>query len=369
MFSTRLPLIIDDQPIRKDLFKTAAEVLKKIEKLEKELANFHDKDQSLYQNWYQLTFQEDLKRAEKLYDEYNRLAKLHNSVLAQADMYDQSHGEALAALRREQKQYDKGTEEQKKKIDEKRLKREEFLKKNHDDEIDFDDGEMNEELRRRKESFYFFEFILTAIEQREGFRILSLWDQATPDMRQDAEESFQELQGVSLTAFIEMLREEKARVDEDLKSSINPEPPTAQANRPDAKSLYRKLARRLHPDIMKATNKVTAAWVLQTWLKVQEAYKRDDAEALERLDLITLIRMEELHRLSLDEIRASGDALKKEFQDLNLSIRDLKKHPAWKFSTKRSFDTLKNKIRQKLRRELDPIKFDIEALREMYGCR
>jgi hypothetical protein len=369
MFSTRLPLIIDNQPIRKDLFKTAAEVLKKIEKLEKELANFHDKDQSLYQNWYQLTFQDDLKRADKLYDEYNRLAKLHNSVLAQADMYDQSHGEALATLRREQKKYDKGTEAEKKKIDEKRLRREEFLKENSDNQINFDDEEMTEAPNRRKESFYFFEFILTAIEQREGLRILSLWDQATPELRQDAEESFQELQGVSLTAFIEMLREERARVDEDLKSSVNPELPPTQPNRLDAKFLYRKLARRLHPDVMKATTKVTAAWVLQTWLKVQEAYQRDDAEALERLDLITLIRMEDLHRISLDELRASGDALKKEFQDMTSSVRDLKKHPAWKFSTKRSFDTLKNKIRQKLRRDLDPIKFDIETLREMYGRR
>lgn len=360
MSSTRLPLMIDDQPIRKDLFKTAAEVLKKIEKLEKELANFQDKDQSLYQNWFQLTFQEDLDKANKLYDEYNRLAKLHNSVLAQAEMFDQSHGEALAALRREQKQYDKGTEAQKKKIEEKRLQREEFLS---------GAGEEDDDFRERKEAFYFFEFILAAIEQREGFRILALWDQATPEMRHDAEESFQELNGVSLTAFIEMLREERNRVDEDLKETAQPEPPPAQPTRPDAKILYRKLARRLHPDVMKATNKVTAAWILQTWLKVQDAYKRDDAEALERLDLITLIRMEELHQLSLDEIRASGEALKREFKDMTLSIRDLKKHPAWKFSTKRSFDTLKDKIRKKLRRDLDPIKSDIEALREMYGHR
>jgi hypothetical protein len=369
MFSARLPLIIDDQPIRKDLFKTAAEVLKKIEKLEKELANFHDKDQSLYQNWFQLTFQEDLDKASKLYDEYNRLAKLHNSVLAQAEMFDQSHGEALAALRREQKQYDKGTEAQKKKIDEKRLQREEFLQKNQDEEIDFGADEEENDFRKRKEAFYFFELILAAIEQREGFRILALWDQATPEMRQDAEESFQELNGVSLTAFIEMLREERNRVDEDLKETTQPEPPPAHPTRPDAKILYRKLARRLHPDVMKTTNKVTATWILQTWLKVQDAYKRDDAEALARLDLITLVRMEELHQLSLDEIRASAEALKREHKDMTLSIRDLKKHPAWKFSTKRSFDTLKDKIRKKLRRDLDPIKFDIEALREMYGRR
>ncbi|MNK98598.1 hypothetical protein D3C87_1189670 [compost metagenome] len=185
-------------------------------------------------------------------------------------------------------------------------------------------------------------------------------------MRLDAEESIQEQQGVSITAFMDMLREEKNRVAEEIKSPDKPEPAFTQTPRLDAKALYRRLARRLHPDVKKASAKVTEAWVLQTWLKVQDAYKREDATALERLDLICLIRMEELNQLSLDEIRAGGAALTQEFEDLRFSIRDLKKHPAWKFSTKRAFDSLRSKIREKIRRELEPIKYDIEQLREMY---
>lgn len=373
MLSQNLPLIIDEQPIRKGLFKTAAEVLKKIEKMEKEVATFHDKDQSLYQSWYRLTFNEDLAKADKLYEEYNRLAHLHNSVLAQADMNDQSHAEALATLRREQKRYEKGNEEQKKKIEELRLKREEFLKQSRDADINFDSDDAAEEAientRRRKEAFYFVEFLLAAIEQRQGFKALSMWEQATPAMRQDAEESIQEQQGVSITAFMDMLREEKNRIDEDIESPTKPASTSTPPPRLDAKALYRRLARRLHPDVKKASPMVTEAWVLQTWLKVQEAYKKEDATTLERLDLISLIRMEEPHQLSLDEIRASGAALTQEFEDLRVSIRDLKKHPAWKFSGKRTFDSLRSKIREKLRRELEPIKYDIEQLREMYGHR
>jgi|GEM_PF-6470133 hypothetical protein len=367
MHSSQLPLIIDDQPIRKSLFKTAAEVLKKIEKLEKEVASFHDKDQSLYQNWYHITFKEDLEKADKLYAEYNRLAIFHNSVLAEAEMNEKSRVEALEALMREQKRYAKGTEAQKKKIEELRIKREQYLKEKKAQDKKSDDQGMDQERLRRKESFYFFEFLMAAIEKRQGFKILNMWDMATPEMRLDAEESFQELRGASITDFIELLREEKNRVDQDRQSSSEREVEPVQVPVLDAKSLYRRLARRLHPDSIKATNKVTEAWILQTWLKVQEAYKRDDVEALERLDLVTLIRMQELNDLSLDEICASGAALNKEFQELRFSIRDLKKHPAWKFSTKRTFDTLKSKIREKLRKELEPIKYDVELLRELYG--
>lgn len=369
MFSSRLPLVIDDQPLRKSLFKTASEVLKKIEKLEKEIANFHEKDQSLYHNWYHVTFKAELEKVDKLYDEYNKLAHFHNSVLAQANMYDQSHTEALSALRREEKRYEKGSEDQKRKIQELRLKREEFIEQNRAANNNSDDIQMNEDLRQRKEAFYFFEYLLAAIEQRQGFKILSMWDKATPEMRLEAEESFHELRGVSIAAFIEMLRHEKSLIDEKESSVKAPDTGLTPKNRLNAKALYRKLARRLHPDVIKVSDKVTDVWVQQTWLKVQDAYKKNDAEALDRLDLITLIRMEELHEISLDEIRASEVALNREFQDLRFSIRDLKKHPAWKFSTKRTFDTLKSKIREKLRRELEPLKYDVEHLRKTYGRR
>lgn len=368
MSNHHLPVPIDDRPLRQSLFKTAADILKKIEKLENEVLNFREKDQNLFQNWYQLTFKADLERAERLYKEYADLATFHNSVLAQADMHDQTLSEALASLRREQKRYEKGTEAQKKKIEELRLKREEFLKEamaSKDDKLE--DEKAFEEVRRRKEAFYFFDDLLHALEQRDGLRILAMWDRATEEMRQDAEESFQELRGVSVTAFIERLRGEKESIDKEIKSPqatyATPSPPA------DYKTLYRKLARRLHPDVMKATSKVTAAWVQQTWLKVQEAYKNQDAEALQRLDLTTLIRMQELHHLSLDEIRSSAVALNSEFDDLRLSIKDLKKHPAWKFSSKRTFDTLKKKLKAKLDRDLEPLRYDIENLREMYGHR
>ena len=65
-----------------------------------------------------------------------------------------------------------------------------------------------------------------------------------------------------------------------------------------AKRLYRKIAKKLHPDINPMTEK--NEWLLQIWTSVCYAYEHSDVEELEELNVMADIALEKLGKLDAD---------------------------------------------------------------------
>ena len=124
---TKSLVVIDDRSLRKAAFTKAEKLLKKLERLEGNLKTFHDTDQRLFQDWYELTFREDRKNIESLHDQYRELCRIHNWIIAIARQRDLSMPEAYAVFRDEDELYKTGSPEDKRRIAEERKRRDEFI--------------------------------------------------------------------------------------------------------------------------------------------------------------------------------------------------------------------------------------------------
>ena len=129
------------------------------------------------------------------------------------------------------------------------------------------------------------------------------------------------------------------------------------------RSTYRRLARLLHPD--KQTGEVSMEhqeWSSMKWQRVQDAYKNRDHEALKRIELLCMAELGQLNNLTTEEIYQSSLVLAQELDHLKSSLRSSRKHPAWRFSTRRSFDALTKKIRRELEDRFSPIEAEVKVM-------
>ena len=138
-------LVIDDKRIRKDAFAQAEKLIKKIDRLEADLESFHIQDQRLFSNWHDLSFRKEREMISDRHEEYRKLGKFHNSIIAIAQLKDISLAAAFIILRKEEDEYARGNEAQRIKIEEARKQREEFIRREMEKEFgfgaDFDDNE------------------------------------------------------------------------------------------------------------------------------------------------------------------------------------------------------------------------------------
>jgi hypothetical protein len=129
------------------------------------------------------------------------------------------------------------------------------------------------------------------------------------------------------------------------------------------RSTYRRLARLLHPDMQ--TGEISMEqqdWASIKWQRVQEAYKSRDHEALKRIELLCMAELGQLNNLTTDEIYQSSLVLAQELDHLKASLRSSRKHPAWKFATRRSYDALTKKIRQDLEDRFSPLEAEVKIM-------
>ncbi|MNK99947.1 hypothetical protein D3C87_1203640 [compost metagenome] len=132
------------------------------------------------------------------------------------------------------------------------------------------------------------------------------------------------------------------------------------------RSTYRRLARLLHPD--KQTGEVSMEqqeWSSIKWQRVQEAHKSRDHAALKRIELLCMAELGQLNNLTTDEIYQSSLVLAQELDHLKISLRSSRKHPAWKFAARRSYDALTKKIRKELAARFSPIEAEVKAMENL----
>jgi hypothetical protein len=121
-----------------------------------------------------------------------------------------------------------------------------------------------------------------------------------------------------------------------------PAPPPTQ-NR--VKELYRLLVRKLHPDTFADRD----AEVSALWHEVQIAYAAGDVERLEMLLALADVQSNTVsEQTSLSQMRSVLAELRRSYRALQKSLREAKKHPAWRFSRLTDCSALEAQIREDL---------------------
>ncbi|MGE0528060.1 MAG: hypothetical protein AB7G93_14945 [Bdellovibrionales bacterium] len=427
----RALVVIDDNRIRAEVFSGAAKILRKMDRLEAAIDTFHNKDQRLFSDWFNLTFQKDREKIENKNREYKDLATLHNEIVAAASLMGLSMPEAYRLIRTEQEQFAQGDEAERERIRKLRLERERFaqdeMEKEYrancrDEDMDFSEDEEefgfgrdraeesaslssestltekdreeleaiqrlpDNRLRRLTEDFGdAMGLLVKSFELSQKARnprvFLRVWDSCSRKIQAEVIQVFS-ASGMPLKSIIEDMRQwvrmsegdtdELFEEDEefiDFGSAARSRPSRVISPREEEalKTLYRKLARTLHPDLQTEQRPKDQIWKAKLWLRVQAAYKAKAVSELERLFHMALLRGKDLRSLTLNEIQSSCEWLAEDVRSLEREARQLRKSPAWGFMKRKNFDPLVKTIRKEFRDQLATIQDEIEQLQAFHS--
>ena len=127
------------------------------------------------------------------------------------------------------------------------------------------------------------------------------------------------------------------------------------------KSIYRKLAQALHPDL--ATEETEIAREL--WHETQDAYKARDLGVLEMLWSVILIQTDPLSReLRVSEIKSAIASFNERLKKVKSEKRKLaRKDPSWSFE-KKDKDELEGRIKRDLDHQQEMLEMSLEEVED-----
>lgn len=386
-------LVIDDGPIRKASARSAEKLMRQLDRLEASLETYSQVDQKLFTQWMDRTFADERARIDRLQDEFKRLARFHNWVIALSELENLPLHEAYRELKREERKYERGSEAVRARIDEERARRDRFI----EDEVR-SQAERRARPEPKKQSVYAQE-IFTKLwrmsddelrelcaDEDEAFELLSLclrlslspeddelfmrvWGCVPERHRKAINVAFQDEYGTTiddvLAARAEDLRarEEEAAREADERATLAGElSGVSAASNEVVKNLYRRLARLLHPDLNGGER--PELWQQRFWERTVAAYQRSDANELESLYRLTSLRLSRLNDLSISEINASREWLANELGLRKEETKGLRRKPAWNFSAgRKDLSKLAQRLRGDFQKQASQVETQIWQLR------
>ncbi len=403
---TRDLLCVDDFKIRWQAFRETENVIRKLDQLENKIQSFHQEDQKLFQEWEALTFRTEQTQLAATKDEYEQLCQFHNRLLATARMLDIELYEAYPLLKDEQKAHAEGGAEERNAIEKRWAERDRYaedeIKKqfqsersygglnqaeeNFNDRPEFSEDEKkmfddvdhmsDEDIEQTLQQSIGFFFLLTCFEMGTNYGnfrpFLRLWKLANRTLRRKFAGFFKEMSGEQIEDIIADLddrdrdrdaAEEFEGFDDEYVGREHDFSPNLNVSQTEIlKSIYRKLARKLHPD-SSDVQAATENWISQYWERMQKYYHGKDLPALEKLYALTLLRLKDLSSLTLTEIRDSQGWLNGDLQELRQASGDLKKSWAWGFSKRRDLKPLIKKVQKNYHSQLSHLAEQMSELK------
>jgi len=141
---------------------------------------------------------------------------------------------------------------------------------------------------------------------------------------------------------------EKAQAGDRLgfeKSLLKTGADDSEENVREVKTVYRRLAKRLHPD-------ASGSWEeseKNLWEEASKAYEALDLRGLHQVDLIlTLERGEKVPSIRQRELRCLHDELCYRISDLTLELTELRAHPGWEFGKRKKTKAFRGRIQSDL---------------------
>lgn len=294
--------------------------------MDAEVERFHDQDQPKFDRWVDEHLGEEKKELNELQNDLETARVLYQGAWMAVDLnHCPTFAEAYDALKAEVDASDAEDE---------------------DDLPEDDFSEPPEEMI----DFMFSVFM----DEVRGVDVDEMDDDAYEKAREEFASSFEHAASGNRAAF------EKALLRTGSDGS--------EANRGAVKSLYRQLAKRLHPDHngdLKGEEK-------EIWESAMASYQALDAVGLRRCEVeLCLIRGEDVPPPMGEALRDYRDALIEHIQHLEDQLDDLRDHPAWGFSKKRPTKSLLTRAREEIAEVIDDLKCDIDELNKeiAYWCR
>jgi hypothetical protein len=214
--------------------------------------------------------------------------------------------------------------------------------------------------------------------------LLRVWSHVPSKFRKPFAKEFEADWGRSFHDLIDDLTERygqtpKSEPEDDEDSVPAPEPEAQYIGQPRKKDLppaeaeeamkilYRKLVRRLHPDLQNGIQdgpSALAAWHKKIWNRLQGSYEKRDHLDLEKIFHLVLIRSRDLTLLTISEIIQSRKWLEDEFADLTAQTKAMKKMPAWGFSRLKSQEKLERKLSKPINDEIRSLENEVISMKQ-----
>lgn len=306
---------------KREILIHAQQLLQTIDDAEDERERYHTLDLPQFNVWLERYFPLERTQVANLERELAAAVQMHNWTIAVSKQQGLSLEQAYVAMKQEQAEYLAGNEARRRKIEEERAERERFVREDLDREFQARMGQVGLET-----------------------------DQAPGSMKQHSSshtggdtgsESFLEDSG-------------------DLLAS------------PDAerlKMVYRRLVRRLHPDMqgpqMDATER---RWQKKIWHLSQLARQRADVDELNALYKVSLLRQMELSELTIADAHEVHAWLRNEMDRIDGEINELRAHPAWGFSVSGATPALIRRLELDYEQEIAFLAAELREIRTQQSC-
>jgi hypothetical protein len=128
------------------------------------------------------------------------------------------------------------------------------------------------------------------------------------------------------------------------------------------KELYRSVVRRLHPDIQGEMTPQKTEW----WHQAQAAYEAGDLEQLEVI--LTLCEIGDsgtTAHTSASLLQRITARLKSSLREIKRQLRELRRDPAWNFSSRTDLDALAIRTRQAMMDDLESMRRQYRTIQEV----
>jgi len=133
------------------------------------------------------------------------------------------------------------------------------------------------------------------------------------------------------------------------------------------KLVYRRLVRRLHPDMQGPNMDVTESrWQKRIWHLSQIARQNGDVEQLDALYKVSLLRQMELSELTISDAHEVHAWLKNELDRLEVEFAEMKVQPSWCFSLTGENPALLHRILSDFEGERDFLETEIREIQSQH---
>ena len=146
--------------------------------------------------------------------------------------------------------------------------------------------------------------------------------------------------------------------------NITVEPPPEEIDVEECKATYRRLVRRLHPDVPHDPADVSEArWRRRSWRLLQDARDRGDARVIGDLYLVTRLRQMDLGDFDAADAHRVHAWLRRDLDDRTVERDRARDSVAWRF-TKVEPDWVARRVREELRADQRALRAEIRLLAE-----
>lgn len=161
--------------------------------------------------------------------------------------------------------------------------------------------------------------------------------------------------------------DEKPEASEEYKfdkTFFNPKAKEAsEEDRVRTKYLFRKIARKVHPDHLNPEDfENLKSWFDIIWKKVSVAHSRNDYRALEVLHHKIMVVLKAYGELTILDLEQAANAFEAEYRATSDQIAGIKNSPAWNFSKLKSYTKLERQQAKPFLTRLEDLNEKIESL-------